>query len=120
MAAVFIMKDPAGKLCGILVLHVDDGLTCGEGKHYHAALEALKKRAPLNKWSKGEITFTGRNITQHPDKTTEVEQHEYLKGLKPIPVLPGRRHEAEADLTVQEQTGLRSHFGKLDTPRPPA
>ena len=49
MAAVFIIKDPAGKLCGILVLHVDDGLTCGRGKHYTAALEALKKRAPLNK-----------------------------------------------------------------------
>ena len=31
--ATFILLDKSGKLCGILVLHVDDGLLAGGGAH---------------------------------------------------------------------------------------
>ena len=37
--ATFILLDAAERLCGILVLHVDDGLVAGEGAHYEKSLE---------------------------------------------------------------------------------
>ena len=37
-AAPFILKDKSGNLCGVLVLHVDDGLLCGKGKYYEDSL----------------------------------------------------------------------------------
>ena len=41
-AATFILKDKRGKLCGVLVLHVDDGLCCGYGSYYEGALKELQ------------------------------------------------------------------------------
>ena len=41
VSAVFILKDKNNKLCGILVLHVDDGLICGAGPCYEKSLRAL-------------------------------------------------------------------------------
>ena len=51
-AATFILKDVQSGLCGVLVLHVDDGLCCGTGRYYEDALKALQKRAPLKIFKK--------------------------------------------------------------------
>ncbi len=51
-AATFILKDTRGKLCGVLVLHVDDGLCCGYDSYYEGSLKELQKRAPLNVFKK--------------------------------------------------------------------
>ncbi len=48
--ATFVLKDLAGALCGLLVLHVDDGLVCGPGEWHEKALASLKARAPINRW----------------------------------------------------------------------
>ncbi len=45
--ATFILKNRFGKLCGVLVLHVDDVLLCGSGPTYDESLRQLQKREPL-------------------------------------------------------------------------
>ena len=70
-AATFILKDEHKKLCGVLVLHVDDGLRCGKGKLYEKSLEQLQSRAPLEVWKNQGLRVTGRSVTQN-QKTHEM------------------------------------------------
>ncbi len=75
---------------GVLVLHVDNGLLCGNGECYEASLGKLQRRAPLKIWKNQgtergpwlpgmqvyfrrraglikEKSFKGR-VRQHPDR----------------------------------------------------
>ena len=112
-AATFILKDTQDKLCGVLVLHVDDGLCCGRGKCYEDAFKAPQKRAPLKIFKKKVLKFTGRTITQDP-KTHEIEltQKGYFDEVEPIPIDKKRKLQAEAPLTAHETKQLRSLIGR--------
>jgi hypothetical protein len=116
-AATFILKDKRGKLCGVLVLHVDDGLLCGKGTCYEDALKALQKRAPLKSFKKQALRFTGRTVTQN-QKTHEIEltQKGYFDDVQAIPVDKKRKARPEAPLTAHETKQLRSLIGKLAWP----
>ena len=116
-AATFILKDPKGKLCGVLVLHVDDGLLRGKGSYYEEALKKLQKRAPLKIFKKQALRFTGRTVTQDP-KTHEIEltQKGYFDDVLPIPIDKKRKGQLEGPLTAHATKQLRSLFGKLAWP----
>ena len=116
-AATLILKDGQSRLCGVLVLHVDDGLCCGRGKHYDDALKALQKRAPLKIFKKKVLKFTGRTITQDP-KTHEIEltQRGYFDEVEPIPIDKKRKVQLDSPLTANETKQLRSLIGKLAWP----
>ena len=64
LTAVFLLYDGEKGLVGVLLLHVDDGLTGGEGPRYRKALDDLKARAPLGQWREGKFEFTGRTLEQ--------------------------------------------------------
>ena len=116
-SATFILKDEKKQLCGVLVLHVDDGLFCGSGKHYEKSLEKLQTRAPLKVWKNQGLRFTGRSVTQNP-KTHEIDltQRGYFDDVEPIPVDKRRRAHPEAALTAVEIKQLRSLIGELAWP----
>jgi hypothetical protein len=111
------LKDEHKKLCGVLVLHVDDGLLCGKGKHYEKSLEKLQTRAPLKVWKNQGLRFTGRSVTQNP-KTHEIDltQKGYFDDVEPISVDKRRRAHPDAVLTALEIKQLRSLIGKLAWP----
>ena len=117
--ATFILKDAAGKLCGVMALHVDDGLLCGDGARYKRALEELMKRAPLKVYKPqgSHITFTGRKIGQDPHtKEISISQKGYFDDVEAIPVDRQRRKRLNDKLTEKEMTQLRSLVGKLAWP----
>ena len=116
LTATFILYDSAGRVCGLLVLHVDDGLTAGDGEHYERTIQELRKKAPLNAWRRGKFEFLGRRVKQHDDFSITVDQREYWKKVKPIKLAPARKRQPEAPLTPEEFNELRSLIGKLSWP----
>ena len=63
LPAMFVPYDAKG-LCGILFLHVDDGLITGRGARCTKAVEELKARAPVGQWHRGDFKLTGRRLVQ--------------------------------------------------------
>ncbi len=99
------------------MLHVDDGLLCGRGRHYEKSLVKLQARAPMKMWRNKGLRFTGRTVTQNP-KIHEIDLtlSGYFHGVEPIPVDKRRRDHPEAALTALEVKQLRSLIGKLAWP----
>ena len=65
-------------LCGILFLHVEDGLMAGSGARHKKAVEELKARAPLGQWRRNDFRFTGRRRARGPASfETVMSQAEY-------------------------------------------
>ena len=107
----------ATKLCGLLCLHVDDMLGCGDTKSetYLNAERQLKESFNFRTWQKDEpFEYCGAKMTRDSDGTWHVSHDEYLRKVQPIPVERGRQsHEPMSD---KEQTMLRGLFGSLQWP----
>jgi len=65
--AVFILKNSYGELCGVLVLHVDDGLLHGAGARYERSLRQLENRAPLKTWKNQGNQIHGQDGDAKPE-----------------------------------------------------
>lgn len=115
LPATFVLYD-GNKMTGLLILHVDDGLTCGDGPRYRKAIADLKKRAPLDKWRDTVFEFTGRRIKQNRDFTVEVDQAEYWEKVSGIALNKQRKSQDNAPVTEEEFVALRSLVGKLSWP----
>ena len=77
--ATFEIHDNDGKLCGMLNLHVDDGLWAGAGAVYEGARDKLRKLIHIGDEKRGAFEFPGRRFVQDEDFTIRVDQHEYVK-----------------------------------------
>lgn len=99
-------------MVGILGAHVDDTITGGEGSHYQASIDRLKKRFPYRKWRIGSGEFCGIKFSQNP-KTFEIsyEQREYAEHLRPITLSRERQKDKEALATDKEVAALRAVNG---------
>ena len=107
----------ATKLCGLLCLHVDDMLGCGDTKSetYLNAEKQLKESFNFRTWQKDEpFEYCGAKMTRDSDGTWHVSHDEYLRKVQPIPVERGRQsHQPMSD---KEQTMLRGLLGSLQWP----
>ena len=107
----------ATKLCGLLCLHVDDMLGCGDttSETYLNAERQLKESFNFRTWQKDEpFEYCGAKMTRDSDGTWHVSHDEYLRKVQPIPVERGRQsHQPMSD---KEQTMLRGLFGSLQWP----
>ena len=115
LAATFLLYD-GDKVVGALVLHVDDGLTAGEGPHYEAAIQALRGRAPLDQWRRQSFDFLGRHVTQLDDYTVEIDQKKYWSKVEPLYLAKHRKKQLEQRLSEEEFVAFRSLVGKLSWP----
>ena len=113
--AVFILLDEKGKLIGILVIHVDDGLCAGKGRQFDQALTRLYDRLPI-KGQTGSTTFSGRYIEQKEDCSFVVSQPSYLKDVAPIEIAKERKKQKDSPVTASEKTAFRSLVQKLAWP----
>eukprot|EP00435_Cladocopium_sp_Y103_P049373 s347_g14.t2 len=77
-ALFFLVVD--GKLCGILITHVDDLFCAGEGQQFHDSIEALEKDIHL-KINKGKFRFCGKNVFQREDFSIEIDQYDAIEAI---------------------------------------
>ena len=112
--AVFILLEK-GRLIGILVIHVDDGLCAGKGRQFDQALSRLYERLPI-KGQTGSTTFSGRYIEQKEDCSFVVSQPSYLKDVAPIEIAKERKKQKDSPVTASEKTAFRSLVQKLAWP----
>ena len=104
-----------GILKGILMLHVDDGLHCGQGSEYEEAMKKIHEAFEIapDKQHVGNFTFLGRKLEQQLDHSVHVSQPNYLDEVKPIYVPKNRRATGDNPVTSSEKTELMSLGGQL-------
>ena len=61
---LFTLQDKKGKTCGLIGIHVDDGLCCGTPE-FHAKLKLLEEKYPFGSRKTRDFIFTGLHIQQH-------------------------------------------------------
>ena len=102
---------------GVLLFHVDDVLTGGQGADYAAAVVQLRKRLPFRKWLTGKGTFTGTDLEQRPDGSTRSTQERCAQDLKPIRIAKAAKDSAPA--SPQQVSQGRGLLGGLEGARGP-
>ncbi len=114
-------------LDGVIGLHVDDMIGCGEGVHqltdlenesettssFRERLTAIRKRFKFGEWDfSGQFVYGGGELQQTPDYTMiEVRQERYLHKVKPLTVEKHRRAQGMDECSGKENSQLRSLIG---------
>ena len=116
--ATFIFRQKDGTITGLLCAHVDDGVWVGYGKEFEATQNKLRATINIRKEARGVFTILGRRVTQTigdkpSEDNIEVDQHEYLRGLKTV-FIPAVRHRLKTTkLTSTELTTYQSVVQQL-------
>ncbi|CAK0857899.1 unnamed protein product, partial [Prorocentrum cordatum] len=116
MKGVFVIRSDKGKIEAVLCVHVDDGLWGGTGERFARAKEIVREKLNVTKEKQGQFEFLGRRINQLPDKSMEVDQHEYIEKMEKIFVPASRRKDPESKATEEELSKYRSLGQQLSWP----
>ena len=111
----FVIRERDGSVCGLLCVHVDDGVWGGKGETYQKAQEKLRKLINIKVEKTGEFEILGRRVTHTPNEI-KVDQFEYVKKIKTVFVPAIRRKMPNASLLPQEVTQLQSLTQQLAWP----
>ena len=109
---LFILPDANGQPQGMVGIHVDDGLYCGNAK-FHEVIQQLEQQYPFGSRKKKNFVFTGLQINQNQDFSIEIDQTQYVKDIDPIRIAPERRKEPQATVSEEERQQLRALIGSL-------
>ena len=72
---LYYVRNEEVKLCGVLVVHVDDTASGGVGKHYESVIQQLRRRYPFRKWQQHKGEYNGALYEQDPvAKTISMHQ----------------------------------------------
>jgi hypothetical protein len=74
-------KRSKGKLIGMLLLHVDDFLVCGNSEFKESVLKKITQKYTVSKHSSGSFKYIGVNISQEDDFIT-MDQYDYSNNVK--------------------------------------
>ena len=86
---LFFLED-AGRLCGILAIHVDDIVTGGIGNKYRRAINQLRSALPFRKWRVNCGDYVGRRVEQDPvTKSIFLSQKDFASKFCPVKVRQG-------------------------------
>ena len=108
-----LVDDKTKRTIGMIGVHVDDGLCCGN-PIFQQKLKELEKQFPFGSRKSREFTFTGLKIVQQLDFSIWVNQSQYVKDIMPISVSSKRRQECEDVITEEERRqSLRAVIGSL-------
>ena len=109
---VYVYRKADGTPCGVLGLHVDDGL-CGGDSEFLQKLEQLEARFSFGSKKVGEFTFTGIDLSQRGDGSIVLSQSKYVNSINPIKIDPQRKYKEDLDVTDDERHKLRGLVGSL-------
>ena len=100
-----------GKLCGILITHVDDLFCAGEGSEFKATIDMMEKEIHL-KVKKEEFRFCGKNLIQR-NGSIEIDQFDAIESIDYMVLSKDRRQQVNAPLTEHEKSLFRALIGQL-------
>jgi hypothetical protein len=109
---LFSLSSPNGVLHGLIGVHVDDGLCCGDSV-FSEALSKLETTFPFGSKREGDFVFTGIRIRQDSESHIHLDQTEYIKGIEPISIDRARRKKESELVLESERQGLRGLIGFL-------
>jgi len=117
--AVFTCQDETGTVCGVLALHVDDGIMAGDMTNpaYISAKKKIDEYFKIKEWKRLQqegADYLGMRIVQRPDFSVEVDMDNYINELESIPVRRG--DDVTRVLSESEKGTLRSNVMKLAWP----
>lgn len=100
------------KLCGIVLMHVDDFIFCGSQRFLNEVLKPLKVKYDISKHEQETFKYIGIDIVQ-TDSEIILDQKQYIQCVEPVIVKATRQQCAEERLTKEEQTQYLSLLGKI-------
>ncbi|CAK0791003.1 unnamed protein product [Prorocentrum cordatum] len=103
---LFLLRDAQCKLCGILVVHVDDALIAGEGVYFHEAVRRLKGKLLFRKWAVGEGEYCGSVLHQDP-KTFDISIRQTTPYQELKPLLKRKLQDFDAYLVKEAGSAVR-------------
>ena len=114
---LFVLREPshsknAGRLAGILGVHVDDGIGGGNAL-YEEKIKELEKKSKFGSYKTHAFTFTGVEVTQRGDHSIHLSQSQYIKKINPIQIEINRKTQHETPVTEKERLALRGIIGSL-------
>ena len=109
-ALLFLVVD--GRLCGILITHVDNLFCAGEGKQFHDSIEAMQKDIHL-KIDKGKFRFCGENVFQPDNFSIEVDQYDATEAIDYMVFSSDWRKMVNSPLTEAEVSSFRGLIGLM-------
>ena len=76
-----------GRLCGLLGVHVDDVLCCGDGSHFEKKMALLRQSFPFGSWKSlaEPVMCCGCELRQREDFSVELNQERYGESINEIP-----------------------------------
>ena len=109
---LFVLRNSNHGVDGLLGIHVDDGLSCGN-QRFHQKIKQLEEKYPFGSKRSREFTFTGLKISQKQDQSIWVSQEQYVKDIHAITIDRSRRQIPESPVTEAERQSLRAVIGSL-------
>ncbi|CAE7041145.1 unnamed protein product [Symbiodinium sp. CCMP2592] len=109
-AALFYLFDGMG-LLGVMISHVDDLYSGGEGKTYNDTISEMEVELHL-KIKKGEFRFCGKNVAQR-EGCIFLEQYDAIEGVDYMVLEASRRKQLNAPLSEQEKSLFRGLIGQM-------
>ena len=100
----------AGKLVGMVIIHVDDFLVAGTTDFFTVVKQKLIGRFTFGKIEFGSFKFTGLNIRQTPEGIL-VDQNDYVQSLEPIKL--DKVADKNEKLANKKFTEFRGLIGQL-------
>eukprot|EP00971_Amphidinium_carterae_P352846 6492750-Amphidinium_carterae.1 len=110
--ATFVLRSSVGALCGMLCLHVDDGIWAGSGPEFETSRVQLRTHLELKEQYGPDFVLLGRKICVRADRIT-VDNHEYVSKIEVVSLPRARRNAPESELTQEEKTQYLSITAQL-------
>ena len=117
---LYHVRDEEGKLCGVLVVHVDDTASGGVGKHYELVVQHLRRRFPFRKWQQHKGEYNGAFYEQDPvTKTISMHQKVFAEEkLRPIRLSRSRMSNRDGTASDAEISAFRGTYWLASQSRP--
>ena len=61
-SSLFLFHEEQGDLSGIMTVHADDFVYCGNAKFHHTVIEEVKKRFSISKVEHGMFNYVGLQV----------------------------------------------------------
>ena len=109
---LFSLPGPQGFIHGIVAIHLDDGLACGD-QIFERTLKELEKHFPFGSHRRKRFVFTGIQIDQDDQGAITLSQEEYINKIEPITIDRMRRKKTTLTIDESERQSLRGLTGSL-------